>query len=61
MAELPDEDQLARYFSMIGKKRAKARYARMTPEQRKELATKASKAAAKARTARVKAKRRKDR
>ena len=50
MPELPDEDQLSRYFSMLGKKGAKKRYARMTPEQRKELATKASKAAAKARS-----------
>jgi hypothetical protein len=35
---------------MIGKKGGKARFARMTPEQRKELATKASKAAAKVRS-----------
>jgi hypothetical protein len=39
---------------MLGKKGAKQRYARMTAEQRKELATKASKAAAKARTAKAK-------
>jgi hypothetical protein len=57
MADLPDESQLSRYFSMLGKKGAKRRYARMSPEQRKELATKASKAAAKAR--RKKAKRHK--
>jgi hypothetical protein len=50
MTDLPDENQLSRYFSMIGKKGGKARFARMTPEQRKELATKASKAAAKVRS-----------
>jgi hypothetical protein len=50
MTDLPDENQLSRYFSMIGKKGGKARFARMTPEQRRELATKASTAAAKARS-----------
>jgi len=49
MTDLPDENQLSRYFSMLGKKGGKARFAKMTPEQRKELATKASKAAAKVR------------
>ena len=48
--DLPSEDQLSRYFSQLGKKGIKKRYAQMTPEQRKELATKASKAAAKARS-----------
>jgi hypothetical protein len=52
MPDLPDENQLGRYFSMIGKKGAKARNERLSPERRKEIATKASKAAAKARTAR---------
>lgn len=55
MADLPDEEQLSRYFSMLGKKGGKARFARMTAEERKALATKASKAAAKKRTARAKA------
>jgi hypothetical protein len=50
MADLPDENQLSRYFSMMGKKGGKARFAKMTLEQRKELALKASKAAAKARS-----------
>jgi hypothetical protein len=59
MTDLPDEEQLSRYFSMMGKKGGKARFAKMTPEQRKELATKASKAAAAAR--RKKAKKRKAR
>ena len=59
MPELPDEDQLSRYFSMLGKKGAKKRYARMTPEQRKELATKASKAAAKVRSKKARAQRKK--
>jgi phage gp16-like protein len=58
MGDLPDESQLSRYFSMLGKKGAKKRYAQMTPEQRKELATKASKAAAKRRTADAKKRRR---
>lgn len=55
MADLPDERQLARYFSMLGKKGAKVRNERMSPEKRKEIATKASKAAAKARTKKAKA------
>ena len=54
MPDLPDEDQLSRYFSMMGKKGGKARFARMTPEERKAFNTKASKAAAKARIARAK-------
>lgn len=57
MADLPDENQLSRYFSMMGKKGGKARFAKMTPEQRKELATKASKAAAIARSKKARQKR----
>jgi hypothetical protein len=49
MPDLPDDEQLSRYFSMLGRKGGKARFARMTSEQRKEFATRASKAAAKAR------------
>ena len=56
MPDLPNEDQLSRYFSMIGKKGGKARFARMTPEERKEFATKGSKAAAQARSKKAKAK-----
>jgi len=51
MPDLPDDDQLSRYFAMIGRKGGKARLSKMTAEQRrKAIATKASKAAAKART-----------
>jgi hypothetical protein len=42
-------DQLSRYFREMGRKGAKARNARMSAEKRREIATKASKAAAKAR------------
>jgi hypothetical protein len=59
MGDLPDEDQLARYFSLLGKKGAKARNAKMSPQERKEIATRASKAAAEARTLNAKKKRRK--
>lgn len=58
MPELPDEEQLSRYFSQLGKKGNRARNARMSPERRKELATKASQAAAKVRSKKA-AKRRK--
>jgi hypothetical protein len=52
MANKDDElaDQLSRYFSSIGRKGSKVRNQRLTAEQRKEIATKASKAAAKVRT-----------
>jgi len=56
MADLPDETQLSRYFSMLGKKGARVRNERMSAEKRKEIATKASKAAAKKRTAKAKQK-----
>lgn len=49
MPNLPDEDQLAQYFSMLGKKGNKIRNQRLSAEKRRELATRASKAAAKAR------------
>ena len=53
------EDELAEqiisaYFSRIGKKGAKVRNERLTADQRKESATKASKAAAIARTRKAK-------
>jgi hypothetical protein len=56
MNDLPNEEQMRRYFSMLGKKGGKARFARMTPAERKALATKASKAAAKKRTEKAKKK-----
>jgi hypothetical protein len=43
-------DQLSRYFSRMGRKGSKVRNQRLTAEQRKEIATKASKAAARVRT-----------
>jgi len=46
----PSDEQLSRYFSRLGKKGIRNRYAKMTPDERKELATKASKAAAKVRS-----------
>lgn len=57
MAEQPDSELLSRYFSQIGKKGVKRRNERLTPEQRKAIATKASKAAAVARTKAAKARR----
>jgi hypothetical protein len=59
MPDQPNEEQLSRYFQMMGRKGAKIRNARLTPQQRKEIATRASKAAAKARTARKLARARK--
>jgi hypothetical protein len=44
------EQIISRYFSRIGRKGSKVRNQRLTAEQRKEIATKASKAAAKVRT-----------
>ena len=44
---------------MMGKKGGKARFAKMTPEQKKEIATKASKAAAMERSADAKRKKNK--
>jgi hypothetical protein len=55
MADEQDElaDQLSRYFSRMGRKGSKVRNQRLTAEQRKEIATKASKAAARVRTQRA--------
>jgi len=50
MEERPDEELLSRYFSMMGKKGAKSRNTRLSAERRKEIATKASEAAAKVRS-----------
>jgi hypothetical protein len=56
MADEEDElaDQLSRYFSRMGRKGSKVRNQRLTAEQRKQIATKASKAAAKARQRKAK-------
>ena len=56
MAEKPDWERYSAYFSELGKKGGKARAQKLTPEQRKASATKASKAAAKARTKKAKKK-----
>ena len=56
MADAPDSEQLSRYFSQMGKKGAKARNQNLTAERRKEIATKASKAAAVARKKKAKQK-----
>jgi hypothetical protein len=55
MANL-DENGLSEYFSRLGSKGAAARNKRLSPEERKRIAVKASKAAAKARSARAKKK-----
>jgi hypothetical protein len=47
-------DQLSRYFSRMGRKASKVRNRRLTAEQRKAIATKASKAAAKTRQRKAK-------
>jgi hypothetical protein len=49
-----DEDQISQYLSNIGRKGGHARAKRLTAEQRKAIATKASKAAAKARRKKAK-------
>jgi hypothetical protein len=56
MGQEDDElaDQLSRYFSRMGRKGSKVRNQRLTAEQRKAIATKASKAAAKARQRKAK-------
>lgn len=56
MGEEDDElaDQLSRYFSRMGRKGSKVRNQRLTAEQRKAIAAKASKAAAKARQRKAK-------
>lgn len=54
-----DQDALSEYFAAMGRKGAKMRNQRLTPERRKEIATKASKAAAKVRARKAKRKREK--
>jgi hypothetical protein len=57
MAEPLDEDQVYKVLAEMGRKGGLARAKNLSPKRRKEIATKASKAAAKARS--EKAKRRK--
>jgi hypothetical protein len=52
-----DEDQISQILSEIGRKGGYARAKRLTAEQRKAIAIKASKAAAKKRIAKAKEKR----
>src|SRR5215471_19051818 len=47
-----DEDQISEALSTVGRKGGIARAKKLTPERRKEMATKASKAAAKVRSLR---------
>jgi len=56
MADL-DEDQISQLLAELGRRGGLARAKRLSPARRKEIATKASKAAAKARTRRAKGKR----
>jgi hypothetical protein len=56
MADTPDEDQISQILSEIGRRGGLARAKKLTPAQRKEIATKASKAAAKARSKKAKKK-----
>jgi hypothetical protein len=50
MAELLHEDQVYKIMAALGRKGGLARAKKLTAERRKEIATKASKAAAKARS-----------
>jgi len=54
MAEKPDWEKYSAYFSELGRKGAKARAKKLSAERRKEIATKASKAAALARRKKAK-------
>jgi hypothetical protein len=51
------KSEISAYFARVGAKGGKARLVKMTAEQRKAIARKASKAAAKVRTAAAKARR----
>jgi hypothetical protein len=51
-----DKSLLSKYLSELGRRGGKARMKTMTAEQRRSIATKASKAAAKARSAKAKKK-----
>jgi len=46
----PDEDQISQLLAELGRRGGLARAKKLSPARRKEIATKASKAAARART-----------
>jgi hypothetical protein len=54
-----DEDQISQYLSAIGRKGGYSRAKRLSPDERREIATKASKAAALVRRKKAKARKRK--
>jgi hypothetical protein len=54
----PDEDQISQLLAEIGRRGGLARAKKLSPARRKEIATKASKAAAEARTKRAKKRKR---
>jgi hypothetical protein len=54
MAEQPDWEKYSRYFSELGRKGGDARAKKLTADQRRAIATKASKAAAEKRRAKAK-------
>jgi hypothetical protein len=54
MADTPDEDQISQILSEIGRRGGLARAKKLSAEKRKEIATKASNAAAKARSKKAK-------
>jgi hypothetical protein len=56
MAETPDEDEIYRVLAEIGRRGGLARAKKLSAEKRKEIATKASKAAALARSKKAKKK-----
>jgi hypothetical protein len=53
MADAHDEDKISELLAEIGRRGGLARAKKLTPERRREIATKASKAAAKARKKRT--------
>jgi hypothetical protein len=57
MAEQPESERLSRYFSQMGKKGAKVRMRKLTPEQRQQIAREAGKASGVARKKKAKKKR----
>ena len=61
MDEKPLKEQLSDYFSQMGRKGGQTRAKRLTAEQRKKIATQASKVAAEVRTRKARAKKKKTR
>ena len=57
MADYPNPDQLSQYFADMGRAGGRERAKRLSAKRRKEIATKASKAAAKVRKRKARAKR----